>query len=88
MSQEGRIHLSKNQFAKLISEVDNLCPLCQENLIVMRNGQTTNLSQAAHIYPHSPTDSEKELLKDVPRLSANPESAADSSQQCCQLSFA
>lgn len=74
MSQEGRIQLSKNRFAKLISEVDGLCPLCQENLIVMRNGQTTNLSQAAHIYPHSPTDSEKELLKDVPRLSDDPES--------------
>lgn len=28
----------------------------------------------AHIYPHSPTDSEKELLKDVPKLSDDPES--------------
>lgn len=82
MSQEGRVHLSKNQFAKLISEVDNLCPLCQENLIVMRNGQTTNLSQAAHIYPHSPTDSEKELLKDVPRLSDNPESVENLIMLC------
>lgn len=33
MSQEGRIQLSKNRFAKLISEVDSSCPLCQENLI-------------------------------------------------------
>ena len=74
MGQESRIKPSRNQFAKLISEVDSLCPLCQEELIVLRNGSTTNLSQAAHIYPHSPTTSEKELLKNVPRLSSDPES--------------
>ena len=75
MGQEKRIRPSRNQFAKLISEVDGLCPLCQEELIVSRNGSTTNLSQAAHIYPHSPTVSEEELLKNVPRLSDDPESA-------------
>ena len=82
MSQECRIQLSRNRFAKLISEVDSLCPLCQEDLIVMRNGQTTNLSQAAHIYPHSPTDSEKELLKDVPKLSDDPESVENLIMLC------
>lgn len=89
MSQKGRIQLSKNQFAKLISEVDNLCPLCQESLIAVRNGQTTNLSQAAHIYPHSPTDSEKELLKNVPRLSNNPESIENLIMLCpnCHYKF-
>ena len=75
MGQEKRIRPSRNQFAKLISEVDGLCPLCQEELIVSRNGSTTNLSQAAHIYPHSPTVSEEELLKNVPKLSDDPESA-------------
>ncbi len=74
MGQESRIKPGRNQFARLISEVDGLCPLCQEELIVSRNGSTTNLSQAAHIYPHSPTTSEKELLKNVPRLSNDPES--------------
>ena len=74
MSQEGRIKLSKNQFAALIAEVDSLCPLCQEPLIVLRDGHSTNLSQAAHIYPHSPSDAERELLKYVPRLSDTPES--------------
>lgn len=63
MSQEGRIHLSKNQFAKLISEVDNLCPLCQENLIVMRNGQTTNLSQAAISIPTALLTQKKNFSK-------------------------
>lgn len=89
MRQEGRIQLSRNQFAKLISEVDSLCPLCQENLIVARNGRTTNLSQAAHIYPHSPTDSEKELLKNVPRLSDNPESVENLIMLCpnCHYKF-
>ena len=37
MSQDGRIKLSKNQFAALIAEVDSLCPLCQEPLIVLRD---------------------------------------------------
>lgn len=74
MGQEKRISLGKNEFAKLISEVDNLCPLCQEELIITRNGRTTNHSEAAHIYPHSPTASEKKLLENVPRLSSNPES--------------
>ena len=74
MGPESRIKPGRNQFARLISEVDGLCPLCQEELIVSRNGSTTNLSQAAHIYPHSPTTSEKELLKNVPRLSNDPES--------------
>ena len=74
MGQESRIKPNRNQFAKLISEVDGLCPLCQEELIVSRNGSTTNLSQAAHIYPHSPTTAERELLKNVPMLSSDPES--------------
>lgn len=74
MGQESRIRPSRNQFAKLISEVGGLCPLCQEELIISHNGSTTNLSQAAHIYPHSPTDSEKRLLKNVPKLSSDPES--------------
>lgn len=89
MAQENRIKLSKNVFAELISEVDGLCPLCLEKLIVSGNEQTTNLSQAAHIYPHSPTDSEKELLKDVPRLSSNPESVENLIMLCpnCHTKF-
>lgn len=74
MDQESRIRPNRNQFAKLISEVGGLCPLCLEELIISNNGSTTNLSQAAHIYPHSPTVLEKRLLKDVPRLSSDPES--------------
>lgn len=89
MAQENRIKLSKNLFAELISEVDGLCPLCLEKLIALGNERTTNLSQAAHIYPHSPTDSEKELLKNVPKLSDNPESIENLIMLCpnCHIKF-
>lgn len=73
MSSKDRIKVDKYTFAKLISEVNSLCPLCSEELITLDGSKQGNLSQAAHIYPHSPSDSEKKLLKDVPRLSEDPE---------------
>ena len=37
MGQESRIKPGRNQFARLISEVDGLCPLCQEELIQLEH---------------------------------------------------
>ena len=74
MSNNNRIQLSKNQFARLISETDGMCPMCSAELLQLTaQTQITALSQAAHIYPHSPTDAEKETLHDVPMLSDNVE---------------
>lgn len=65
-----RIQLNKYLFAELISEVNGLCPICSAQLI--SNG--TCIAQAAHIYPHSPSSKEVEILKDLPRLSDDIES--------------
>lgn len=65
---------NKYEFAVLASEVDGMCPLCGEKLINLNISRQSALSQAAHIYPHSPSDAEIELLKDLPKLSDDPES--------------
>lgn len=74
MAQNDRIRLTRYQFAELISEVDGLCPLCSEELITLDGSKQAALSQAAHIYPHSPSDEEKRTLSGVPKLSDNDES--------------
>lgn len=74
MASADRKRLSKYEFAVLASEVDGLCPLCGEKLIDLNISRQSALSEAAHIYPHSPSDTEAELLKDLPRLVDDPES--------------
>ncbi|MBR3237863.1 MAG: HNH endonuclease [Oscillospiraceae bacterium] len=90
MSANDRIQLSKNQFARLIAETDGMCPVCSTELLQL-NAQTrlTALSQAAHIYPHSPTDTEKSILHDVPMLSDNAESLDNIIMLCpnCHTKF-
>lgn len=89
MASNDRIRLSKAEFAELISEVEGLCPLCQEELITKGKGAATNISQAAHIYPHRPSDTEKEVLFGVPLLSDNPESTKNLLMLCptCHYKF-
>ena len=68
-----RIKLTDNRFAVCYEEVDGLCPLCSKFLTDDTSGEIVKRNQGAHIYPHSPTDLEQDLLKDVPRLSESPE---------------
>lgn len=74
MSQQNRFRPGKYETAELISEVNGLCPMCLERLVTFSDGNRTNLCEAAHIYPHSPTKEEEYLLRGVPRLSEDPES--------------
>lgn len=87
--KKAELSSAKIRLLSLISEVNGLCPLCLEELIISDNGRTTNLSQAAHIYPHSPTDSEKVLLKNVPKLSEDPENIKNLIMLCpnCHIKF-
>lgn len=89
MASDKRIRIDKNQFAWLISEVEGLCPLCQESLIISKQGTMGNISQAAHIYPHSPSEEEKRILAEVPRLSDSPESIENLIMLCpsCHSKF-
>ena len=82
MATKDRKKLTKYEFAELISEVDGLCPLCTQELITLDENRQAALSQAAHIYPHSPTVSEEEILKDVPKLSSDDESIENMIMLC------
>lgn len=57
----------------LLFEVNEMCPLCGEKLIVKKGKRTINLFEIAHIYPHSPSAYELELLKNEERLSEDTE---------------
>ena len=81
MASKDRIRPTKLEFAMLVSEVEGLCPLCQEVLIPKDKGKS-NISQAAHIYPHSPSEEEKKILSGVPMLSDNPESTENLLMLC------
>lgn len=53
----------------LLFEVNEMCPLCGEKLIKKKGKRTINIYEIAHIYPHSPSIYEEELLKNEERLS-------------------
>lgn len=63
----NRIHLSENKEAMLLTEVNWFCPLCHKSLIEEKNGKTYKRYELAHIYPHSPTKEQREVLANVPR---------------------
>lgn len=59
---------SPHENAILLSEVENMCPLCTKPLMYEKNGRQHKLWEGAHIYPLNPTEEEIELLKDEERL--------------------
>ena len=67
MSQRRKY--KSNEYTILYNEVDGMCPLCGIKLIYEKGGRLNKRVNLAHIYPHSPTAEEKELLKDVEKLS-------------------
>ena len=65
---------SSNEDLRFIIEVNGQCPLCGKSLTEEKNGRTLKKFQIAHIYPYSPTDEQKEILKDLEQLGDNSES--------------
>jgi len=63
----SRKRATTNFEARLLAEVDNLCPMCGKSLLGEKNGKSVKYYDIAHIYPHSPTDKQRELFKDVPK---------------------
>ncbi|MFJ7508872.1 ABC-three component system protein [Peribacillus simplex] len=57
-----------NESAMLLSEVENLCPLCSITLMYEKNGQKKKRFEAAHIYPLNPTPYEAGILENEERL--------------------
>ncbi|KAA6474136.1 MULTISPECIES: ABC-three component system protein [Bacillus] len=66
--QPNRKKLTENQNAILLSEVENMCPLCAKSLMYEKNGRNQKLFEGAHIYPLNPSSEEIELLKKEERL--------------------
>lgn len=55
----------------LLSQVNRVCPLCNEPLFYRKSGKDLKKYQLAHIYPLNPTTVEKTLLENEKRLSEN-----------------
>ena len=89
IDKKDRIRLSKYQFVELISEVNGLCPLCSEELLTLKGSKQAALSQAAHIYPHSPSAEEAKLLDGLPKLATDDESIENLIMLCpnCHYEF-
>ncbi|MBI2332643.1 MAG: HNH endonuclease [Chloroflexi bacterium] len=62
---------SESQNISLVSQVNRVCPLCQEPLFYQKNNKTHKNYELAHIYPLNPTLFEQKLLEKEPRLSDN-----------------
>lgn len=60
-----RIKLTENQNSHLLSLVYNHCPLCDKPLFKKSKGKYVSLVNMAHIFPHSPTEQEKNILQGV-----------------------
>lgn len=68
-STNPRRKYNPNEKAILLAEVKSLCPLCSEKLVSKKDGKTIINYEIAHIYPHSPTKYQLELLKNEIKLS-------------------
>ena len=84
-----RRQYTPNEYTILYNEVDGMCPLCGIKLIYKKGNRLNKRVNLAHIYPHSPTDSEIELLKDVEILSEDSEDIKNIIWLCpnCHESF-
>lgn len=60
---EERRNINNNTHIVLYDEVSGLCPKCSKPLMVQNGKRKTKIYEVAHIYPFSPREEEKELLK-------------------------
>lgn len=61
-----------NQTLVLFAEVEGVCPNCPKELIYEKKGQKQKNFEIAHIYPLNPKPSELVTLKNVKKLSNEP----------------
>jgi hypothetical protein len=64
----SREKYSEQQNILLVSQVNRVCPLCQEPLFYKKSDRSYKNYELAHIYPLNPTLFEQKLLEDEPRL--------------------
>jgi hypothetical protein len=68
----NRPTITDNQELILFSEVDGVCPNCPRVLMGDKNQRKIKNYEIAHIYPLNPTAEELVELKDVEKLSSDP----------------
>ena len=66
INNKGRIDLNEKEEALLFSDCNGLCSLCGKPLLYNKNKGKGRGFQAAHIYPHSPTEQQRIALQDIP----------------------
>ena len=66
-----RINYSDAQQTALISQVERICPLCDEPLHYIKQNRTYRNYELAHIYPLNATSTEEALLVNEERLGNN-----------------
>jgi hypothetical protein len=67
MTKSSRKIITPNFDARLLTEVNNLCPLCGKRLLGEKAKRSIKFYKIAHIYPHSPTSEQLKALGSVPR---------------------
>jgi len=65
----NRKKYTEAQNVTLVSQVDQVCPLCAEPLSYKKRGKSYKNYEIAHIYPLNPTEEELKLLSEEQRLS-------------------
>jgi hypothetical protein len=67
----GRRTVTPAEEVALVSQVENICPVCGEALFYKKNGRAYKSYEIAHVYPLNPTEAEAILLDGQERLSAD-----------------
>ena len=65
MKKKHRIKPTENVEYKLLEEVSHCCPMCNISLFREGKKRITKIYEVAHIYPHSPTECQLDILKDI-----------------------
>ena len=65
--QNERANLTTNKESELLEDVGGFCPLCKKSFWLHKGSRTSKGYQIAHIYPHSPTQEQLNVLRNVPR---------------------
>jgi hypothetical protein len=66
-----RVSITENTDNAHLLEVDGMCPLCGNYLLIPKGKRMNKKYQIAHIYPNSPTPNEVKELQGLERLGTN-----------------
>lgn len=73
---------TKAELLMYMEEVNGCCPICGNPLTIEKKGRAKKLCEIAHVFPNSPTDYEKKVLKDVRIAGDNSESTLNKIALC------